>query len=103
MEEGYKLLNFIFIVVETKISSSHPAIIYRVSDIDLLAGIYGGKEGRKTYKGIDELIDAYKFHRDNNYWELPRDLHFSRGEIELKVFDKHELQCWLDSPGNGAT
>lgn len=86
LEQGYRLLDFIFIVVETKLSSSHPAVVYRTSEKDRLCGIVGGKTGRKTYLGIDQLIENYKFHRDNNYWDMTRELLESKGEIDLDVF-----------------
>lgn len=35
-------------------------------------------------------MDAYKYHRDNNYWDLPLDLLQSGGEIELNIFDHAE-------------
>lgn len=90
LDEGYTLLDFIFIVVESKVSSSHPAVIYRTSLKDRLCGIYGGSTGRKKYKGINELIDDYIYHRDNDYWDLPRELHESSGEIKLDIFNYAE-------------
>lgn len=87
LDKGYKLLDFIFIVVESKVSSSHPAIIYKTNEFDRQCGITGGYRNRKLYKGIDQLIDEYKFHRDNDYWDLPKDLLDTRGMINLEIFD----------------
>jgi len=90
LDDGYQLLDFVFIVVETKISSSHPAIVFRTSKQDRLCGVYGGKAGRKYYKGINELISDYKYHKVNDYWDLPKSLYESSGEIKLDVFNDAE-------------
>ncbi len=90
LEEGYTLDNFRFIVVETKVSSSHPAIVYKTSSKDRKCGIEGGYIGKKYYKGIDELIDDYVYHMSTNNWELPVNLIKSEGEIQLDIFDYAE-------------
>lgn len=90
IQDGYKVLDFIFIVVETKLSSSHPAIIYRTNSRDRECGLNGGWVGKRFYKGINQLIADYKYHRDNDYWDLPLDLLKSKGEIELNIFEHAE-------------
>ena len=88
LDAGYKMLDYLFIVVETKKSSSHPAIIYVTDERDREVGLDGGYIGKKYYKGINQLIDEYKFHRDNNYWDLPMDLLENQGRIQLNIFDE---------------
>lgn len=90
LDEGYTMLDFIFIVVESKKSSSHPAVIYRTSKADREVGMNGGYVGRRFYKGINQLIEEYKFHRDSNYWDLPVELYKANGEIKLEVFNAKE-------------
>lgn len=90
LQEGYKLNNFIFIVVENKLTSSTPAVIYKVSDATMLAGLIGGEVRGKKYKGIDELIDNYIYHTETGKWDLPVDLIKSEGVIELDIFDNAE-------------
>lgn len=87
IQKGYTVLDFKFIVVETKITSTHPAVIYNVSLADRMRGIVGGYVGQRYYKGIDELILAYRFHIDNNYWNLPMDIFYSKGQIKLNIFN----------------
>lgn len=87
LDKGYKMLDFLFIVVESKITSSHPAVIFRTSLKDRIRGISGGTVRGKYYKGIDQLIGEYKFYRDNNYWNLPKDILENKGRINLNVFD----------------
>lgn len=88
LNEGYTVKDFIFIVVENKKSSSHPAIIYQTTRQDLEAGLAGGYIGQKYYKGIHQLIDDYKYHKEHDYWELPIDLLKNEGRIVLDVFNK---------------
>ena len=90
IEEGYAVLDFIFIVVETKLSSSHPAVIFRTTKKDRQIGLLGGYVGTKHYKGINNLIEDYNFYKENDYWDLPRDLYENKGEILLNVFNSNE-------------
>lgn len=87
LDAGYTMKNFVFIVVENKISSSHPAIIYEVDPSDMLCGWIGGTVRGKKYKGIIELLNEYKFHRDNDYWDLSKELLEQKGKITMKIFD----------------
>jgi hypothetical protein len=87
LSEGYTLLDFIFIVVETKLSSSHPAVIFRTAPRDRECGLSGGYIGKRYYKGINDLIADYKFYKSNDYWDLPRDLYENKGEILLNEFN----------------
>lgn len=87
LDMGYQILDFVFIAVETKLSSSHPAIIYKTNEFDRQCGIKGGYRNRRFYKGIDQLIEEYKFHRDEDYWDLPKDILESKGIINLDIFD----------------
>lgn len=86
LDEGYELLDFIFIAVENKISSSHPAVIYVTESEDLDKAVSGGKIGNRWIKGIDELIEDYKYHEQTDRWDLPVDLIMSEGRKKLRVF-----------------
>ncbi len=43
-------------------------------------------------KGINGLIEEYKYHREHNYWDLPLDLVRSNGEMKLDVFYEEETK-----------
>lgn len=103
LEQGYKLEDFRFIVVESKVSSSHPAIIYRTTEKDRAHGMGGGYVGRRYYKGINELIEAYKYHKLTDYWDLPLDLIKSKGEITLDIFNSGESteEFFVHTPDDG--
>lgn len=83
----YELKNFIFVVVEAKLSSSEPAIIFNTTDADLYAGLNGGttKFG-KYYKGINQYLEDYLWHMETDKWEMSRSLYESGGKIVLDVF-----------------
>jgi len=83
---GYLIKDFIFIVVESKLGSSYPAIIYKTSDSDIDAGLYGGYKGEKYYKGVDKLLEAYDYHNFTQQWDLPMELFENEGCITLNVF-----------------
>ena len=52
-------------------------------------GFTGGYSDGQYYKGIDELIDTYKWHLEKNYWDLPKDVFEKNAVYPLDVFDKH--------------
>lgn len=86
LKDGYKMLDFIFIVVESSKDSLNPAIIYRTTEKDRHCGINGGYVRGKFYKGIDNLLDDYLFYTKNDLWDLPKDLLDSNGEVVLDIF-----------------
>lgn len=59
IRNGYQILDFIFIVVETSPSSTHPAVIYRTNAKDRKVGFEGATINNIFYKGIDELLYSY--------------------------------------------
>lgn len=59
LAEGYTLLDFIFIVVETKLSSYNPAIIYRTTPHERHCGLEGGVVDGVHYKGVNQLLEDY--------------------------------------------
>lgn len=59
LDEGYKLLDFLFIVVESKTSSINPAMVFETSAYERGCGFKGGIVGGKQLRGIDNLLDDY--------------------------------------------
>lgn len=86
INEGYKVKDFVFIAVETKINSFNPAVIYVTDKDDIKKGIEGGYINGKYVPGINSLVEDYKWHVRNNYWDLPKDIALSDGRIPLKIF-----------------
>lgn len=85
---GYTLRNFIFIVVETgAYAQYHPAVIYQTSKKDLRVGLEGGTINGKIVHGVNKLLDDYKWHTSNNYWDMPRELFENKSTLKLDVFD----------------
>ena len=66
LAQGYTMADFLFIVTETKTSSTNPALIYRTTPKEREAGLNGGYVGTKWYPGINQLLDNYLWHVENN-------------------------------------
>jgi hypothetical protein len=86
LDEGYEVLDFIFIVVESKSDAVNPAIIYRTSPSERFCGVEGCSLGSKYYHGINDLLRAYRWHSSKDYWELPKEVYEANGEIPLSIF-----------------
>ena len=86
IEKDYKVLEFKFIVVDSKPSSNMASIIYKTSDNDINVGLNGGYHNGKYYPGINSLIEDLRFHLETEYWELPRDVYINNGIINLDAF-----------------
>lgn len=84
--KSYKIAPFIFIVVDSKLSSSYPAIIYETTSNDITSGILGGTSGGRHYKGVNELMEALIYHRSSGQWDLPKDVYENQGRLKLDVF-----------------
>jgi len=85
--DGYTIKDFIFIVAETKTSSTNPALIYSTTQTERHAGMHGGFCEGKRYKGILELMSDYKWHVENNQWTYPREVFQNEGRIPLNCFN----------------
>lgn len=88
LDDGYRLCDYLFIVVETKKESTNPAVIYKTNAFDRLTGLVGGYIKNRYYKGVNGLIQDYMWHKENDYWEMPRQLYEDGGVVELSVFDQ---------------
>ena len=89
LDDGYTLQDYLFIVAETKPTSSSPAIIYQTSFYDRRRGLDGGYVGKRYYPGINNLISDYKWHLKEDNWEMPPQLWTSKGVRQLRVFESH--------------
>lgn len=86
IEDGYEVLDFIFIVVETKNYSYHPAVIYKTNENTRLAGMEGATVNNRFWPGVKQLVENYKWHLQNDEWDMPADLIKSEGIIDIKCF-----------------
>jgi len=66
IDQGYRVKDFTFIVVETKTSSTNPAIIYTTTQKERNCGFEGGVVNNKYYKGIYQLLDDYLWHESTD-------------------------------------
>jgi len=86
IDEGYKILDFIFIVTETKTSSTNPALIYKTTQHERNCGMEGGYVDGRYYKGIYQLLDDYLWHEENDEWTYTREIYLNKGRISLEIF-----------------
>lgn len=87
IDEGYVVLDFIFIVVEKSSWASNPAIIYKTTSKDRWCGMNGCYLDKIKYPGILELLEEYRWHRDSNNWVYPKDVYTQEGVMLLDVFN----------------
>lgn len=92
IDKGYKILNFIFIVVDNKITSTMAAIMYETSENDIKVGLDGGYYEYKYYPGVNTLLEDLRFHLSTEYWDLPREVYLNNGVIKLDAFKEHEQE-----------
>jgi hypothetical protein len=87
--DEYEILPMKFVVTEKKKTHSNPARIFPCTEDHIRSGYEGGWVDGKYYKGIDQLLDDYKWHRDNDLWDMSRSLYDNQGEaLELPVLSK---------------
>ena len=82
----YKALNFKFLVQEK--ACYNAPIFFPTTDNDLRVGKLGGylKGSNEYVKGYIELLDELKWHKQTDYWEMPKDIFLNNFHIELNTF-----------------
>lgn len=84
-DSKWSLNNFKFFVTEKLKKQSNPARIFSCTPSEIELAKSGGWANNRYYPGYDELVQTYKWHLDNDYWDLPKSLVDSEGEIELSL------------------
>ena len=79
---GYKVLNYNFIVISTK-NLSLP-IIFDAFDY-IVPSKVGFEINNIHYPGINQLIEDYKWHLENDLWSYRRELYENKFVIKLKL------------------
>jgi len=79
--KDYRILPFKFIVESTKYPGM--PLMYECSEKFLKGGIDGFDYQGRWYKGFIELINDYKWYRDNNSWDYSKDIIEKEGIIKL--------------------
>lgn len=84
IKEGYKLNNFLYIVVEKSLFNN--PIIFKVTDEVRKIGREGGTlSNGKKLEGFIQAIDRYKFHTEINKWDYPMEYYKNEGFLNLQV------------------
>lgn len=86
LDSSYQLENMRFLVVPS--DSSEPVEMFIMSDDDLYKSRYGGFINGRSVQGTAELIDAFKWHLQNDEWEYSVRYLKSKGETQINMFDK---------------
>lgn len=79
----YEIIPMQFIVAEKK--GSNPARIFATTDVELSYSIQGRWKDGEYIPGVDELIERYKWHLENDQWDLPKDLIENNGIVKLEL------------------
>lgn len=84
IEDGYTLLNFRYIVVDSD-CRSNPMIFVVIKEVNSI-GLYGGtlSNGRKL-EGIYDALRRYQYHTDNNKWDYPKEYYEQEGSLAIEV------------------
>lgn len=75
--KDYKIENFTFLV--TTFDFPEPPLLYRCSDELLTIAKYGGND----IKGVEQLFEDYKWYKEEGKFSYKKELHLSKGVIDL--------------------
>ena len=82
-EKGYKLLHFMYIVVER--DSNNSPLIFRVPNAVTSIGWLGGTiSNGKKLEGVTQALERYAFHNHNNKWDKPKEA-YKKGFIDIQI------------------
>ena len=80
----YTVLNFRFVVASTV--GNQPATVFIMTEEDLEKSREGGMIYDHYRKGVDELLDDYKWHISTRKWEYSKDYYLKKGIVPLNLF-----------------
>jgi hypothetical protein len=83
IDKGYKLLNFLYIVVETELYNS--PMVFEVSKEVCKVGLEGGQVFNREYEGFEQAILRYKYAHENNAWEYPTEYYQLNGKMPIML------------------
>jgi hypothetical protein len=81
IDKGYKLLNFLYIVVETELYNS--PMVFEVYEEVLKIGLEGGQVFNREYEGFEQAILRYKYAHENSAWEYPMEYYQLNGKMPI--------------------
>lgn len=83
--DGYELLPFMFIVC---FSIQRNPEVWIVSENDLRVGREGGVRQGIVYKGYEQLIEDYKWHKHTGQWKYKKEVYDNQGVRILDCYDE---------------
>jgi len=84
IEQGYKLENFLYIVVEKNLTNS--PMIFTISNKVIDTGFSGGVlSNNKELEGFEQAILRYEFAENNNAWDYPQEYYNNGGYILVEA------------------
>ena len=83
LKDGYKILPFKYIVVES--NSINSPMSFVIKDKILNIGFHGGiLSNNKKLEGFTQAITRYKWHTEKDEWEYPMEYYLNNGYIEIE-------------------
>lgn len=82
IDEGYELLNFKYIVVESDLHLR--PVVFNVTPEVLLVGLEGGERTPWKLEGFRKALERLDFAEENNKWDFPME-YYQKGEIDIRV------------------
>jgi len=83
LKNGYKILPFKYIVVESNSINSPMSFI--ISDDIIEIGFNGGTlSNNKKLEGFTQAVARYKWHTEQDKWEYPMEYYLNNGYVEIE-------------------
>mgnify|MGYP001577435170 FL=1 len=84
LEDGYELLNFRYIVVNSD-GNDNPMIFVVPKEVNAI-GLHGGKlDNGRTLEGVHQAIGRYQYHTVNDAWDYPREYYQREGSLIIEL------------------
>ena len=82
IDDGYKLLNFKYIVVEKDLI--HRPVVFNVTPEVLFTGLEGGERSSWKLEGFRKALERLDFAEENNAWDFPME-YYKKGELDIRL------------------
>jgi hypothetical protein len=87
--DGYDVLPMEFLVFDTSVNNRRP-LKYNTVMQHVEEGLAGFTRNGRKYKGVIDLMDEITWANENGIWNISKENHLNRGEIEMAPYEEDE-------------
>jgi len=82
--EGYRIIPIQFVVADT--ANTQAPLVYETDARNLLEGLDGFYLSGKKYKGLNQIVEELKWHKETKIWDISKENYDNNGRVKIRPF-----------------